>query len=62
MKKIIFNRIIIDRTSKYAIALKFNKTHSFSDGLARVKVDNKWSYIDRIDKYAIAPKFKEAMD
>ncbi len=39
---------------------QFEQADSFSGGLARVKVDQKWGYIDKNGKLAIAPQFDEA--
>ena len=37
----------IDKTGKFAIALQFDEAASFSEGLAAVKVGNKWGYVSK---------------
>ena len=39
---------------------QFAQADSFSEGLARVKIGNKWGYIDKKGKLVIQPQFDEA--
>ncbi len=39
---------------------QFDQADSFSEGLARVKIGNKWGYIDKKGKLVIQPQFDEA--
>lgn len=39
---------------------QFDQADSFSGGLARVKIGNKWGYIDKKGKLVIQPQFDEA--
>jgi len=42
-------------------ATAFSAAESFSEGLAAVKIDDKWGYIDRSGKIVIEPLFGLAM-
>ncbi len=39
---------------------QFDAADSFSEGLAQVKIGNKWGYIDKTGKLVIPPQFDEA--
>jgi uncharacterized lipoprotein YddW (UPF0748 family) len=39
---------------------QFEQADSFSDGLARVKIEDKWGYIDKTGKLAVQPQLDEA--
>ena len=43
----------------YSQMLQFDGIFLFSEGIAGVKVDDKWGYIDRTGKYIIAPRFDD---
>jgi hypothetical protein len=44
----------------FVIEPQFDRADSFSQGLARVKIDGKWGYIDKTGKLVIQPQFDEA--
>jgi len=53
----------IDKTGKKAIDLQILKVNEalltgFSDGLAAIKIEDKWGYIDKTGKLAIEPQFE----
>ncbi|MBD2006690.1 MULTISPECIES: WG repeat-containing protein [Cyanophyceae] len=48
------------QTINLAIQPRFDVADSFSDGLARVRVDGKWGYIDKSGDIVIQPQFDEA--
>ncbi|MDZ7954830.1 MAG: WG repeat-containing protein [Nostoc sp. DedQUE09] len=50
----------MDKTGKFAIPLQFEGATDFAQGLARVWVNQKWSYIDKTGKFAIPPQFDYA--
>lgn len=50
----------IPGTETFAISPQFTEADSFSNGLARVKLDDKWMYIDPTGKQAIQLQFDEA--
>ena len=53
----------IDRTGRVVIAPQFDDVGDrFSDGLARVRVNDKWGYIDKNGIIVIAPQFERADD
>ncbi len=52
----------VDGTGKMAIPYQFIKAGDFSEGLARVKVEEGWGYIDKTGKTIIKPQFDEAGD
>ncbi|AFZ12463.1 S-layer domain-containing protein [Crinalium epipsammum PCC 9333] len=39
---------------------QFDAADSFSEGMAQVKIGNKWGYIDKTGKLVISPQFEEA--
>ena len=50
----------IDTSGKLVIPAGFAGARLFSEGLAAVRVGDKWGYIDRDGSMAIAPRFAEA--
>jgi hypothetical protein len=50
----------IDRNGRVVIAYKFKGASSFSEGLAAVKIGNKFGYIDKNDKIIIKPTLEYA--
>jgi len=46
---------VTDKTGKFVINPQFDNAASFSDGLARVEVGNKWGYIDKTGKFDQPP-------
>ena len=44
-------------TGKLVILAQFDEAHSFSQGLAAVKVGSKWGFIDKSGKFVIQPQF-----
>jgi hypothetical protein len=42
-----------------AVAPHFDEAETFSEGLAKVKIGNKWGFIDDDGKIAIKPIFDE---
>lgn len=48
----------IDRTGKVIIKPQFDTAKRFSEGLARVRVDNKWGFIDPAGRIVIQPQFE----
>ena len=49
----------VDRTGKVVIPPRFEGTSNFSEGLAAVRINGKWSFIDRGGK-VISPEFDSA--
>ena len=47
----------IDKTGRMVIDPKFDDARSFSNGLAAVKIDNKWGYIDKTGVVVIKAEF-----
>lgn len=52
----------IDRTGKVQIELKYQEAHNFSEGLAWVRIDDKWGAIDTKGEIRVTPKFSEDPD
>ena len=50
----------VNAKGEYVITPQFEEAQSFSEGLAAVKIDNKWGYIDTTGKFIITPQFQEA--
>jgi hypothetical protein len=50
------------RTDKWVIEPKYDSAHYFSEGLVRVKLNDKWGYIDKTGKWIIEPKYDNAGD
>jgi hypothetical protein len=53
----------LDSSGEFAISPRFSRDKelsSFSDGLARIRVNRKYGYIDRNGDFAIEPRFLEA--
>lgn len=49
----------INKIGKLVIKSQFSEVHSFSQGLAAVKIGNKWGYINKTGKLVIKPQFSE---
>ena len=47
----------IDRACKFAIRSQFDSATSFSEGMAAVKLDNRWGYVNSAGKIVINPQF-----
>lgn len=47
----------ISRDGKFAIRPQFESAVSFSEGMAAVKLDNRWGYVDSTGKIVINPQF-----
>jgi len=52
----------IDKTGKFVIQPKFIAAHSFSQGLAAVRMGKKWGYINKLGNVVINPQFQAAGD
>lgn len=50
----------IDKTGKIIIPLKFDAVGDFSEGFARVEINDKWGFIDESGKIVIEPQFSWA--
>lgn len=50
----------IDKQGNMAIGPQFKKARSFSEGLAAVKIDDKWGYISQSGNLVIGPRFEWA--
>jgi len=58
-----YQYIDLSQKGKIVINPQFGQAHTFSDGLALVKVSGgKWGYIDKNGKYIIAPTYDYAQD
>ena len=51
-----------DKTGKIAINPQFDLADDFQEGLARIKLGDKWGYIDKNGKRVINPQFEDAKD
>ena len=49
-------------TYEWVVEPKFENYGNFSEGLAAVKINDKWGYIDKTGKIVIEPKFQLARD
>ena len=49
---------LTSETGKLVIPAQFDEAHSFSQGLAAVKVGSKWGFIDKTGKLVIPPQFE----
>ena len=49
----------IDKTGKEVIPFKYQHAKDFSEGLARVQLNNKWGYIDKTGKEVISFKYAD---
>ncbi|NMG10890.1 WG repeat-containing protein [Brasilonema sp. UFV-L1] len=49
-----------DKQGKVVIEPQFDSCQSFSEGLAAVQVDQKWSYINKTGKFVVTPQFDYA--
>jgi hypothetical protein len=47
----------IDKTGRLVIPFIFDGAEDFSEGLAAVKVKDRWGYIDKTGKFVIPPRF-----
>jgi hypothetical protein len=47
----------VNRDGKFAIRPQFESAVSFSEGMAAVKLDNRWGYVDSTGKIVINPQF-----
>lgn len=52
----------IDSTGKLVIPLQFDEAYNFKEGLAAVRLGNKWGYIDKTGRFVITPQFLKASD
>jgi len=52
----------IDKTGTFVIAPKFDWAFEFSEGLARVEINNKWGFIDKSGQFVIPLQFDWAYD
>lgn len=50
----------INKKGKVVIGFCFDKADSFSEGLARVRVEGKWGYIDKTGDIVASPQFDSA--
>jgi hypothetical protein len=50
----------IDRSGNFAVKPEFNTVGDFSEGMAFVRMENKWGYINRAGKIVINPQFDQA--
>lgn len=50
---------VTSETGKLVIPAQFDEAHSFSQGLAAVKVGSKWGFIDKTGKQVIRPQFED---
>ena len=59
---IIFNMShgFVDRNGKIIVKPKFRRANHFFEGLAAVKIEDKWGFIDKSGKIVIEPKFDRA--
>jgi len=51
---------VTPQTGKLVISPQFNQAYPFSQGLAAVKIGDKWGYIDKTGKFVIQPQFNYA--
>lgn len=54
------NTFFIDKEGQVKFSNKFSESKVFSNGLAAVKVEDKWGYIDKFGTFVINPQFKSA--
>ncbi|WP_158260502.1 WG repeat-containing protein [Chlorogloea sp. CCALA 695] len=52
----------IDKTGKSVIKPQFKLAYKFSEGLARVKIGDKWGYVNKTGKQVIRPQFATDAD
>jgi len=50
----------VDRSGAFAIRPQFSAVSTFSEGLAGVKINDKWGYIDTTGKIVVNPQFDSA--
>src|ERR1019366_4284660 len=50
----------IDRNGTFAIKPQFESINTFSDGMASVRIDNKWGYVNTAGKIVINPQFDDS--
>ncbi len=58
----VFYSIFIDKTGKILANRKFQMVNDFNEGLAGVKIDDKWGFIDETGKTIFKPQFQEVGD
>jgi len=56
------NEGYIDKKGNVVINPQFDYANKFSEGLAAVKIGDKWGYVDKMGKYVINPQFDRAGD
>ena len=56
----VVNGGFIDKTGKIIITPQFDRISLFSEGLACVKIGNKWGYVDKTGKIIITPQFYDS--
>ena len=49
----------LDRSGKFAIEPKYERTLPFSEGLAAVRINEKWGFIDKNDTMVIPPQYPD---
>ena len=52
----------IDQTGKLVIEPQFENARDFSEGMARVRVSEKWGYINKTGQLVIKPQFAYCLD
>lgn len=60
VKYLVLLRGYIDKTGQIATKPQFSFASDFSEGLAAVKVGDRYAYIDKMGKVVIEPQFDEA--
>ena len=52
----------INKTGDMVVPLQFREARNFSEGLAAVKIDERWGYIDKTGKIVVPAQFNEVLD
>lgn len=60
IKGTVGRRGYIDRQGRWRIRARFDRAGVFCEGLAAVRLDDKWGYIDRSGNFKIRARFDEA--